>query len=73
MDIDLSNFIYIFLFQGMDLKSVLPDPDVLFSSEELSDLSKDKNFRFLVKSGYEHVDRVAREQDRLRNVEDMEQ
>ena len=57
----------------MDLKSVLPDPDVLFSSEELSDLSKDKNFRFLVKSGYEHIDRVAKEQDRLRNVEDMEQ
>ena len=57
----------------MALDSVLPSPDVLFASDELSELSKNKNFRFLVKSGYEHIERVAREQEKRQEDEAMEQ
>ena len=58
----------------MDLDQVLPRPDVLMSSGELSSLSDDKNFRFLLQSGYEHIQRVAKEQERIKdNEEAMEQ
>ncbi len=48
--------------QGMSLED-LPKAEQLFDAEELRKLRKDVNFRFLVKSGYEHLERVAKQDD----------
>ncbi len=43
----------------MDLKEVLPTPEELFACKELKSLKTDANFKFLIKSGYEHIDRAS--------------
>ena len=43
----------------MDLSEVLPTPEALFASSELKKMRTDANFKFLVKSGYEHIERVC--------------
>ncbi|XP_078592881.1 nuclear pore complex protein Nup133-like [Branchiostoma floridae x Branchiostoma japonicum] len=43
---------------GVDLQEYLPDVDVLLSSEELGGLKDNSSFQYLVRAGYEHIQRV---------------
>lgn len=43
--------------QGLDLRTQLPSPDSLFEAEELSQIKGNPNAQFLIRTGYEHVQR----------------
>ncbi|KAI8482592.1 hypothetical protein Bbelb_396590 [Branchiostoma belcheri] len=43
---------------GVDLQEYLPDVDMLLSSEELGGLKDNSSFQYLVRAGYEHIQRV---------------
>jgi len=45
--------------QGADLAEFLPKPEALLESEELGELSGSANFKFLIQTGYEHIQRVC--------------
>jgi len=45
--------------QGADLTEFLPKPETLLQSEELGELSGSANFKFLIQTGYEHIQRVC--------------
>ena len=48
--------------QGSPLPEVLPDIEAVFSSPDLDeDLASDANFRFFMRTGYEHMLREERE------------
>ena len=44
---------------GIDLREYLPHVDVLLESEELGDLRHNAKFQYLVKAGYEHIQRAC--------------
>ena len=43
----------------MDLNVSLPSPEELFGSKDLSAMSSDTNFKFLIQTGYEHIQRTT--------------
>jgi len=45
--------------QGVDLREYLPSPDLLLQSDELSTLSKNQNFQYLLQFGYQHIQKVC--------------
>ena len=64
----LFSFIIIFanrlqcrLFLGIELEEFMPSLESLFEAEQLKDagLSENPQFRYLLKSGYEQINRVA--------------
>ena len=55
----LAEFCYL---QGSPLAEVLPDIEAVFAAPDLdSDLASDTNFRFFMRTGYEHMLREERE------------
>ena len=44
-------------YQGVDLRSQLPSPERLMATEELEELRANANVQFLIRTGYEHVQR----------------
>ena len=49
------------LFLGIELEEFMPSLESLFEAEQLKDagLSENPQFRYLLKSGYEQINRVA--------------
>ncbi|XP_006811533.1 nuclear pore complex protein Nup133-like [Saccoglossus kowalevskii] len=45
--------------QGLDLHEYLPDIDTLLSSDELGDLRDSSHFQYLIRAGYEQIERVV--------------
>lgn len=43
---------------GADLTSYLPPADQLLAAEELGELRHNKNFQFLLRAGYEQIQKV---------------
>ena len=43
----------------MDLNVCLPRPEDLFDSADLSEMSSNSNFKFLIQTGYEHIQRTT--------------
>ena len=55
----LAEFCYL---QGSPLAEVLPDIEAVFAAPDLDgDLASDTNFRFFIRTGYEHMLREERE------------
>ncbi len=42
----------------MDLREFLPPAEKILEAAELGDLTKEANFQFLIKAGYEQVQRI---------------
>ncbi len=42
----------------MDLREFLPPAEKILEATELGDLASDANFQFLIKAGYEQVQRI---------------
>lgn len=55
----LIEFCYI---QGADLSTLVPSVEEILSSDELSTLAKNRNFQFLLQTGFEHISRVCQEE-----------
>ncbi|XP_059094944.1 nuclear pore complex protein Nup133-like [Tigriopus californicus] len=55
----LIEFCYI---QGADLSTLVPSVEEILSADELSGLAKNRNFQFLLQTGYEHITRVCQEE-----------
>ena len=70
----LTEFCYLQGEQDL-LETALPSPEDLFARPELKSLKRDANFKFLVKSGYEHIARVCgrEEADESQSVDDSMQ
>ncbi len=47
-----------FAFSGMDLREFLPPSEKLLEAAELGDLRHKANFQYLIKAGYEQVQRI---------------
>ncbi|XP_023336022.1 nuclear pore complex protein Nup133 [Eurytemora carolleeae] len=47
--------------QGLDLSSFLTTPEIILEQAELGNLRHEKNFQYLLKTGYEHVLRACGE------------
>ncbi|XP_064600211.1 LOW QUALITY PROTEIN: nuclear pore complex protein Nup133-like [Liolophura sinensis] len=45
-------------YEGADLSSYLPQADQLLAAEELGELRHNKNFQFLLRAGYEQIQKV---------------
>ena len=43
---------------GMDLREYLPAADKMLDASELGDLRHQANFQYLIKAGYEQVQRI---------------
>ncbi|KAK3092820.1 hypothetical protein FSP39_007562 [Pinctada imbricata] len=43
---------------GLDLRTFLPDLNILLQSNELGLLKGDKNFEYLIRAGYEHIQQI---------------
>ncbi|CAH1791718.1 unnamed protein product [Owenia fusiformis] len=44
--------------EGMNLQNFLPSPEILLNADELGTLKDNTNFQYLVRAGYEHIERV---------------
>ena len=55
----------------MNYEGQIPTPEELFSAEDIvsGGLAKKSNFRFLVQSGYEWMERAARKEQEQENME----
>ena len=56
----------------MDLNVSLPSVEELFGSKDLSDMSSNTNFKFLIQTGYEHIQRTTTTADQNEQDDSME-